>query len=137
MVIDSSGRQVWDAAPAGGARLDATLRSGRVLVRVDDRWSAYAVEDGRRLWSRLLPSRPQFLPYGFELDSIAMLDDDHALFGGTTAVHTMDLRTGRLASADLPTDGISTTYWTYQVAVSPGLIAVATNTGAVVVRREP
>ena len=38
--------------------------------------------------------------------------------------------------APLPKDGINTTYWPYQLAVSAGLIAVATNTGAVVVRRE-
>jgi hypothetical protein len=41
-----------------------------------------------------------------------------------------------MTSARLPTDGVSTTYWPYQLAVSGGLIAVATNTGAVVVRRE-
>jgi hypothetical protein len=94
------------------------------------------VEDGRRLWARTVPERPQFLPYGFELDNIPLLDSDHALIAGTTALHVLDLRTGEMTSAALPTDGINTTYWPYQVAVSPGLIAVATNTGAVVVRRE-
>ena len=83
-----------------------------------------------------MPSRPQFLPYGFELDSVPLLDDDHVLLGTTTALRTLDLRTGAMTSAALPTDGINTTYWPYQVAVSPGLIAVATNTGAAVVRRE-
>jgi hypothetical protein len=41
-----------------------------------------------------------------------------------------------MTAARLPTDGINTTYWPYQLAVSPRHIAVATNTGAVVVRRE-
>ena len=83
-----------------------------------------------------MPARPQFLPYGFELDSVPLLDADHVLIGGTTALHTLDLRTGAMTSAALPTDGINTTYWPYQLAVTDRLIAVATNTGAVVVRRE-
>jgi len=65
-----------------------------------------------------------------------LLDEDHVLIGGTTALHTLDLRTGTMTSAALPTDGINTTYWPYQAAVSSGLIAVATSTGAVVVQRE-
>ncbi len=136
IAIDRSGSQIWYAVPAGGAYFDATLRAGRILVRAGSRWSAYEIGDGRRLWTRLLPERPQFLPYGFELDSVPLLDADHALIGGTTALHILDLRDGTMTSAALPTDGINTTYWPYQVAVSPGLIAVATNTGAVVVRRE-
>ena len=134
--INRQGDQEWYAVPAGGAPFDAALRSGRVLVRSGDQWSAYDVESGRRLWRRNVPAEPQFLPYGFELDSIPMLDPDHALIGGTTALHTLDLRTGTMTSAPLPTDGINTTYWPYQVAVTDRLIAVATNTGAVVVRRE-
>ena len=134
--INRQGDQEWYAVPAGGAPFDAALRSGRVLVRAGNQWSAYDVASGRRLWRRNVPAEPQFLPYGFELDSIPMLDPDHALIGGTTALHTLDLRTGTMTSAPLPTDGINTTYWPYQVAVTDRLIAVATNTGAVVVRRE-
>jgi hypothetical protein len=136
IAIDRAGGQVWFSVPARGGPFDATLRSGTILVRAGSRWSAYAIEGGRLLWTRVLPERPQFLPYGFELDGIAMLDPDHALIGGTTALHTLDLRTGAMASARLPTDGINTTWWPYQVAVSGGLIAVATNTGTVVARRE-
>ena len=40
------------------------------------------------------------------------------------------------SAAALPTDGISTTYWPYQLAVTDTQIAIATNTGAVVVDRE-
>lgn len=136
IAIDENGSQAWYAVPARGAYFDATLRSGRVLVRAGNRWSAYEIENGRRLWTRVLPGRPQLLPYGFQLDGVPLLDADHALVGGTTALHTLDLRTGTMTAAALPTDGISTTYWPYQLAVSEGLIAVATNTGAVVVRRE-
>ena len=87
-------------------------------MRAGDRWSAYDIADGHRLWTRPCPAQPQFLPYGFELDSVPLLDDDHVLIGGTTALHTLDLRTGAMTSAPLPTDGINTTYWPYQVAVS-------------------
>ncbi len=136
IAVDSAGNQDWYAVPARSARFDAVLRSGRILVRAGTRWSAYAVENGHLLWTRTVPRSPQFLPYGFELESLPMLDDEHALIGGTTALHTLDLRTGEMSAAKLPTDGINTTYWPYQTAVSPGLIAVATNTGAAVVRRE-
>ena len=134
--IDRDGNEKWSAVPAQGEYFDAALRGPRILVRAGNTWSAYNLTDGHRLWRRTVPAKPQFLPYGFELDSIPMLDPDHALVGGTSALHTLDLRTGEMTSAALPTDGINTTYWPYQVAVSDRLIAVATNTGAVVVRRE-
>ncbi len=136
LAIDRTGAQLWEVSPTEGAGFDAAVREGRILVRSADRWSAYDAGTGRRLWSRTMPNRPQFLPYGFQLDGVATLDADHVLVAGTTALHVLDLRTGAMTSAPLPTDGISTTYWPYQVAVSPGLVAVATNTGAVVVRRE-
>ncbi len=112
---------MWSRTPTREATFDAALMAGRILVRAGNRWSAYDTEAGRRLWTRLLPERPQFLPYGFELDSVPLLDADHALIGGTTALHTLDLRTGTMTSARLPTDGINTTYWPYQLAVSGGL----------------
>jgi len=134
--INRDGNQEWYAVPAAGAPFDAALRSGRVLVRAGNRWSAYDAESGHRLWRRTVPARPQFLPYGFELADVPLLGPDHVLVGGTTALHTLDLRTGAMTSAPLPTDGINTTYWPYQLAVSDHLIAVATNTAAVVVRRD-
>ena len=134
--INRKGDQEWFAVPARGDYFDAALRGSRILVRSENQWSAYALEDGHLLWRRSVPAKPQFLPYGFELDSIPMLDADHVLIGGTSALHTLDLRSGSMTSAPLPTDGINTTYWPYEVAVSDRLIAVATNTGAVVVRRE-
>lgn len=134
--IDDGGRELWSVRPGRGGYFDAALRSGRVLVRDGSTWLAYAVDGGRLLWTEQLPERPQFLPYGFELAEVPLLDDDHALVAGTSALHTLDLSTGTMTSAPLPTDGVSTTYWPYATAISPGLIAVATNTGAIVVRRE-
>jgi outer membrane protein assembly factor BamB len=134
--VDRTGREVWSVVPEKHRSFDAALRAGRVLVRVEERWSAYDLSNGRRLWSRSVPAKPQFLPYGFELDSVPLLDADHVLVGGTTALHTLDLRSGDMTPAPLPTDGINTTYWPYELAVSDRNIAVATNTAAVVVRRE-
>ena len=136
---DRAGREgrrglVEDARPGDHVRRDPAVRAdprarGQPVVGVRRGGGAAAVDPA-------VPERPQFLPYGFELDSVPLLDADHALIGGTTALHTLDLRNGTMTSARLPTDGISTTYWPYEVVVSPGLIGVATNTGAVVVRRE-
>lgn len=137
LALDRDGEELWSVRPPGGAGLDTALREGRVLTRSGTRWAAYEVGTGKRLWHRVVPDRPQLLPYGFALETVPLLDADHALLGGTTALHTLDLRTGSMTpTAALPTDGISTTYWPYQLAVSEQLIAVATNTGAVVVRRE-
>ena len=135
VAIDEEGSEAWQQQPADGSVFDATLRAGRVIVRAGSRWSAYDAGTGEKLWSRTMPSRPQFLPYGFELDSLPLLDDDHALLGTTTALRTLDLRSGAMTSVPLPTDGVSTTYWPYQVVVTDHLVGVATNTSAVVARR--
>jgi hypothetical protein len=66
-----------------------------------------------------------------------MLDATHLLLGTTTAVRSLDLDTGRMTTYPLPTDGVDTTYWPYQVVVSGDLVTVVTNTGAVVLRRPP
>ena len=133
--LDREGEQVWSVSPPVSTYFDTTLRAGKVLVRAGNEFSAYELETGELAWKRSVRAQPQFLPYGFELDGIPLLDDDHALLGTTTALRSLDLRDGSITALQLPTDGISTTYWPYQVAVTPGLLAVATNTGTVVVRR--
>ena len=133
--LDREGKQIWSVAPPGSTYFDTALRAGQVLVRAGNEFSAYAMETGTLTWKRSVRAQPQFLPYGFELDRVPLIDDDHALLGTTTALRSLDLRDGSITALRLPTDGISTTYWPYQVAVTPGLLAVATNTGTVVVRR--
>jgi hypothetical protein len=86
-------------------------------------------------WRLPYPDRPRFFPYGFDLDAAPMLDGHHLLLGTTTAVRALDLDTGALRTYPLPTDGISTTYWPYQLAVAGRLVVVVTNTGAVALRR--
>ncbi|ROR89233.1 putative pyrroloquinoline-quinone binding quinoprotein [Nocardioides aurantiacus] len=135
VALDADGREAWSVVPARGTAYDATVRAGRVLVRAGTRWSAYDATDGRRLWAFTVPATPQFLPYGSELAAVPLLDEDHVLVAGTDALHVLDLRTGRRTSTPLPTDGVSTTFWPYAVVLSPSLVALATNTAAVVARR--
>jgi outer membrane protein assembly factor BamB len=136
--LDTHGTQAWSLELPTGSAVDATVRAGRVVVRRGSLWTAYDASSGRALWRRTLPTSPQLLPYGFQLDDVPLLDDTHALVGTTTGLRVLDLRTGVFTvTAPLPTDGINTTYWPYAVAVSPHLIAVATNTSAVVSVRRP
>lgn len=131
--LDRRGSPVWSTQPFPGFHLDAALRSGRVLVRADGRLAGYGARTGRRLWSA--PTPGQFFPYGFEVDAAPSLDARHVLLGTTTALRSLDLDSGTMSSYPLPTDGINTTFWPYQVAVTDRLVAVVTNTGAVVLRR--
>ena len=115
VAIDEQGdtRVVGPAQVAGAARRGPARRVG---------CSCAAAPRGRRttprpasqLWRRTLPTTPQLLPYGFQLDDVPLLDDDHALVGTTTGLRVLDLRTGAFtATAPLPVDGINTTYWPY------------------------
>ena len=73
------------------------------------------------------PTTRSCCPTASELDDAPLLDDGHVLLGTTTALRTLDLATGAFTSSTpLPTDGVSTTYWPYAVAVTDRLVAVAT-----------
>lgn len=133
--LDRFGMPVWSVEPFPGHHLDATLRADRVLVRGHDHLAAYDARTGRLVWQRRTPARPQFFPYGFELDSVPFLDARHVLLPTTTAVRALDLDTGLMSSYPLPRDGISTTFWPYQLAVTDRAVAVVTNTGAVLLSR--
>ena len=134
--LDGEGQTSWSMSPDLGASLDTALRGGRLLVRGGDRWASYDASSGRLQWRRTMPGKPQLLPYGFTLGSVPLLDAGHALIGATTGLRVLDLSTGGFtATAPLPTDGINTTYWPYQVAVSRHLVAVATNTSALLLQR--
>jgi outer membrane protein assembly factor BamB len=134
VALDAAGRASWSvAAPAGTS--DVALRAGVVVARTPAALVGLDASTGRVRWRAGYPARPQFFPYGFDLDAQPMLDADHLLLGTTTAVRALDLDTGRMTAYPLPTDGINTTYWPYQLAVSGDLVTVVTNTGAVVLRR--
>ncbi len=127
------GRVRWRRTAALGKDLTlagSTLvaNTGRAFVGLDPR-------TGHERWRRSYPRVPQYLPYGFVLAAQPMLDAHHLLIGGTTGLHALDLRTGRIRTHRLPADGINTTYWPYQVVLTDRLLAVVTNTGAVVLDR--
>lgn len=135
VALDHAGREVWSTVPAAGTAFDATVRGDRVVVRAGSTWTAYDAAGGERLWRFEVPGERQLLPYGAVLDAMPSLDADTLLVPATDALLRLDLRTGRRRATPLPTDGLATTYWPYRAVAPPGLLAVATNTGTVVVRR--
>lgn len=137
MALDRSGRQVWSLVPPPHFYLDAAVRSGAVLLRSRAALTAYAIGDGRSLWHKAVPARSQFFAYGFTLEQLPLLSDTQLLVPTTTDLRILNLRSGSWRRYPLPIDGISTTFWPYQVVVTDKLIAVVTNTAAVVVRRQP
>ena len=126
-----SGAERWRAPAAP----DVAVRPGAVLLRSDTAIRALDPTDGTQLWSTPVRQRPQAFPYGFQLDAQPMLDEKTMLLAGTDALVALDLTTGAQRRHALPTDGINTTFWPYQVVVSGDLIGVATNTGGLVLRR--
>jgi len=118
------------------ATVDVALRGAIVLVRSARELSGYSA-DGAVLWRRPIPQDRTYIPYGYTLDQMPMLDDRHLLLPTTTSLQALDVRTGRSRDYALPTDGVSTTSWPYQLVSTDQLIGVVTNTGAVVADREP
>ncbi|MDQ6934490.1 MAG: PQQ-binding-like beta-propeller repeat protein [Actinomycetota bacterium] len=135
--LDRSGRQVWSRVPPRHFYLDAAVRAGVVLLRSRTALTAYATGDGKALWHKAIPQRGQFFAYGFTLEQMSLLDENQLLVPTTSDLRILDLASGAWRRYSLPTDGVNTTFWPYQVVVTDKLIAVVTNTAAVVVRRQP
>jgi len=119
-----------------GASVDVTLRGGVVLVRSANGLFGYSADSGDLLWRKPIPQNRTYIPYGFTLDQMPSLDATHLLLPTTTSLQVLDVRTGRHRDYPLPTDGVSTTYWAYQLVSTGNLIGVVTNTGAVLTDRE-
>jgi hypothetical protein len=134
VAVDGNGHARW-SVPAPVGTTDLALRGPVVVARTPTALVGLDATSGRERWRVGYSDHPQFFPYGFDLESQPMLDARHLLLGTTAAVRTLDLTTGQMASHPLPSDGINTTYWPYQLAVSGDLLAVVTNTGTVVLRR--
>lgn len=129
------GEERWQRETPGGA-FEATLRSGVLLMRTPARLDALDAADGEPRWQREVPTGETYFPYGFTLGQMPSLDAERVLMPTTSALRILDLDTGEDEAYPLPTDGISTTYWPYQLAVTEGLVAVVTNTGGVVADRD-
>lgn len=133
--LDVDGAKTWEVATPG-ASFEATVRGGVVLLDAGDALVAYDVESGDRLWARPIPSDRTFFPYGFTLDQMPSLDGSRVLMPTTTDLRILDVRVGSETVFPMPTDGVSTTYWPYQLMVASDLIGIVTNTGAVLVHRD-
>jgi hypothetical protein len=132
--LDAHGKEVW-RRPQAGPAFESTLRSGVVIVRSAQGLAGYDARTGTSLWLHPIPTRATYFPYGFTLDQMPSLDANHLLMPTTTALRITDVHTGTDVAFPLPTDGINTTYWPYQLVVTPRLLGIVTNTGAVVAMR--
>ncbi len=134
VALDADGEQQWEVATPG-ASFEATLRGEVVLLDAGSALFAYDAESGEQLWTKPIPTDRTFFPYGFTLDQMPSLDETHVLMPTTTDLRILDVEVGSEQVFAMPTDGVSTTYWPYQLMATPDLIGVVTNTGAVLVRR--
>ncbi len=133
--LDATGAELWEVAPVDGA-FESTLRGDVVVMRSSKGLDGYDVGTGKALWHQAVPTGTTYFPYGFTLDQMPSLDETHVLMPTTSSLRILDVTTGEDAAYPLPTDGVSTTYWPYQLAATGKLIGIVTNTGGVVAHRE-
>jgi len=135
IALDAAGKERWRTALAG-TDVQVTLRGGVLVTRSGAGLDGYDVETGKKTWHRGVPTKRTYFPYGFTLGQMPSLDENYVLLPTTTALVRLDLRDGAAKAFPLPVDGVSTTYWPYQLMVTDSLLGVITNTGAVVADRE-
>lgn len=131
----SDGSVSWQR-PLPEAAYSSTLRGGTVLVKSNAQVVAFDATDGKQRWSFVIPTDRTFFPYGFTLGLMPSLDETHVLVPTTTALEVLDVTTGKHTDHPLPVDGLSTTYWPYQLLSTDKLIGVVTNTGGVLADRD-
>jgi outer membrane protein assembly factor BamB len=134
--LSDQGTERWSTQPVDAA-YEATLRGDTVIMKSASALYGYDARSGQLRWRTDVPTGRTFFPYGFTLAQMPSLDEDHVLMPTTTGLVVLDLRDGSQVDHPLPVDGISTTYWPYQLAVTQDAIGVVTNTGGVVARRVP
>ena len=135
LALSDQGTQRWSTEPVDAA-YEATLRDGVVLMKSAAKLYGYDAFSGDLLWTKAVPTDRTYFPYGFTLSQMPSLDAGHVLMPTTTDLVALDVHDGSQQAYPLPVDGINTTYWPYQLAVTGDAIGVVTNTGAVVARRE-
>lgn len=132
---DEDGTVLWQVRSRGRA-FEATLRGPVVVTKSPAGLVAYDARSGAERWRFATPTDRTYFPYGFTLGQMPSLDATHVLLPTTTSLQVLDLTTGEAVEHPLPTDGVSTTYWPYQLLVTDDLIGVVTNTGGVLARRD-
>ncbi len=125
-----------------GQDVQATVRFGVIITREQLPSEHLVGRDaisGEVRWELPIRSQPQYFPYGYDLAGAPSLPDGQILLGATDALVALDVDSGKGKAFALPTDGISTTYWPYQLALTAdgALTGVVTNIGAVVVTGQP
>jgi outer membrane protein assembly factor BamB len=131
----SDGSVRWQR-PLPEAAYSSTLRGDTVLVKSAAELVAFDAASGDRRWSREIPTDRTYFPYGFTLGQLPSLDETHVLLPTTTSLQVLDLETGEHLDYALPVDGVSTTYWPYQLLVTAKLLGVVTNTGGILADRD-
>ncbi len=132
---DEDGTVLWQVRTSGGA-FEATLRGAVVVTKSPAGLVGYDARSGAERWRFPTPTDRTYFPYGFTVSQMPSLDDNHMLLPTTSSLQVLDLTTGDAVEERLPVDGVSTTYWPYQLMVTDDLIGVITNTGGVFARRE-
>jgi hypothetical protein len=132
--LSESGSVDWTIEPQDAA-FESTLRDGVVVMKSASALYGYDAATGALRWKEKVPTDHTYFPYGFTLGQMPSLDDTHVLVPTTTGLVVLDVHDGSQVGYPLPVDGINTTYWPYQLLVTPDLLGVVTNTGAVVARR--
>jgi len=133
--LSDTGDELWSTDPEDAA-YEATMRDGVVVMKSAAALYGYDDESGELLWKKPVPTDQTYFPYGFTLGQMPSLDDTHLLVPTTSGLVALDVHHGSQVGYPLPVDGINTTYWPYQLLATPDLLALVTNTGAVVARRE-
>jgi outer membrane protein assembly factor BamB len=134
LALSDDGTERWSTEPEDAA-YEATLRDGVVVMKSASALYGYDARTGDQLWRKPVPTDRTYFPYGFTLGQMPSLDDGHLLVPTTTDLVLLDVHDGSQVKYPLPVDGVSTTYWPYQLLATPDLLGVVTNTGAVVARR--
>jgi len=134
--LSDTGQQLWSTSSLDLA-YETALRGGVVLTKSRAALYGYDARTGKPLWHHAVPTDRTYFPYGFTLAQMPSLDDDHVLVPTTTSLAVLDVHDGSQVDHPLPVDGVSTTYWPYQLLATPDLLGVVTNTGAVLARRSP
>lgn len=132
--VRPDGRRHW-VRRLDPTALQSAMRGGVVLLKSRTHYLGHDAVTGKPLWKWKIPTDRTFTPYGFTLAQLPSLDAGHVLMPTTEDLRVLDVRTGKSVAYPMPTDGISTTFWPYQLLATDRLLGVVTNTGAVVVRR--
>lgn len=135
VTLSEAGKEVRRRTLPSGSR-EATLRSGVVVVRSDAGLLGLDAETGKRAWSRPIPTDRPYIPLGFSLSQMPSVDADQLLLPTVTSLELLDLRDGTSRSYAMPTEGLSSAYFVYQLLVTQRHLGLVANTGTVLAARE-